>query len=129
MFVYWLAKHPDYGEVARKWIERIEYGRRGEYITSSLTLYELVVILAGLAGKSLRDRELIRTVMDAISSLTTLDIVPLEYRDCVKALECMERYGLDYEDATHLAVALRMGATTIVSNDRDFDRVPIERVF
>lgn len=32
----------------------------------------------------------------------------------------MERYDIDYEDSVHLAVALRKGAETIISNDEDF---------
>ncbi|WP_083756250.1 type II toxin-antitoxin system VapC family toxin [Hyperthermus butylicus] len=41
----------------------------------------------------------------------------------------MERYGLDFEDAVHLAVAMRNGVTEIVSNDSDFDSTPLRRVF
>lgn len=41
----------------------------------------------------------------------------------------MGEYELDYEDSLHLASAMRMGATEIISNDRDFDRTPFKRVF
>ncbi len=129
VFVYWLAKHPEYGEVAREWIRRIEHGKRGEYITSTLTLYELVVILAGLAGKNLKDREFVQTIINAVTMLRSLEIVPLESKDFTRALELMKRYGLDYEDSLHLAVALREQVVEIISNDRDFDRTPIRRVF
>ncbi len=129
VFVYWLAKHPEYGEVAREWIRRIEHGKRGEYITSTLTLYELVVILAGLAGKNLKDREFVQTIINAVTMLRSLEIVPLESKDFTRALELMKRYGLDYEDSLHLAVALREQVVEIISNDRDFDRTPIRRAF
>jgi len=129
VFVYWLAKHPEYGEVAKEWIRRIEHGKRSEYVTSTLTLYELAVILAGLAGKSLRDRELIKIIINAVTSLAGLEITTLEREDCIKALELMEKYGLDYEDSLHLAVAIREGAVKIISNDKDFDKTPIKRSF
>ena len=129
VFVYWLAKHPEYGEVAREWIRRIEHGKRGEYVTSTLTLYELAVILAGLAGKSLRDRELIKIIINAVTSLAGLEITTLEQKDCIKALELMEKHNLDYEDSLHLAVAMRERAVRIISNDKDFDKTLIKRSF
>jgi predicted nucleic acid-binding protein len=39
----------------------------------------------------------------------------------------MKECGLDYEDSVHLAVAMRVDAKEIVSNDRDFDVAPIKR--
>lgn len=129
IFVYWLARHPKYGEVAREYIRRIEREKRGEYITSALTLYELAVVLAGLTGRSLRDRELVETLVKAVTELPGLKIVSLEYEDFVRALELMEKYSLDYEDLIHLATALREKATIIVSNDRDFDKTPLKRIF
>jgi predicted nucleic acid-binding protein len=47
----------------------------------------------------------------------------------VDAIPLMERYRVDLEDALHLATALRLGARRIVSNDADFDRTPLKRVF
>ena len=129
VFVYWLGAHPEYGEKARRWISSIERARRGEYITSALTLYELIVIMAGLSGTTLKDRNLVETVIRAVLGLRGLEILPLEVSDTARALELMNLYGLDYEDALHLAVALRGEARKIVSNDSDFDRVPLERVF
>lgn len=40
-----------------------------------------------------------------------------------------EAEDLDYEDALHLATALRNKAREIVSNDKDFDRTPLKRKF
>lgn len=129
VFVYWLAGHPEHGVKAREWVRRMEHGRRGEYVTSALTLYELTVILAGLTGRSLRDGELARTVVDAVSGLPGLEAEPLVLEDYVRALELMLEYRLDYEDSIHLAVALRSKARTIISNDRDFDNAPLKRAF
>jgi predicted nucleic acid-binding protein len=39
----------------------------------------------------------------------------------------METYKLDYEDSLHLAVAIRVNAQEILSNDKDFDVAPIKR--
>jgi len=36
----------------------------------------------------------------------------------------MQKYGLDYEDSPHLSSAIRTGAKEIISNDKDFDKIP-----
>ena len=129
VFVYWLARHPKYCGKAREWIKKIEYSKRGEYITSTLTLYELIIILAGLTRRNLRDRELAKTIIDAVTGLPGLEVTALEYEDHIKALELMQKYNLDYEDSLHLATALRNKALKILSNDKDFDKTPLQRIF
>jgi len=51
VFIYWLGKHPAYGEKARQWIKRVGEAPRGKYATSSLTIYRILMIVAGLAGR------------------------------------------------------------------------------
>jgi predicted nucleic acid-binding protein len=128
IFVYWLGKHPVFGEVAYEWIKKIENSLRGKYVTSSLTLYETLVIIAGLTGKSLKDRTLIEGVINSITNLKGLVIEPLKLEDFTQALDLMEEYGLDYEDSLHLSVAMRTGTKEIVSNDKDFDITPLKRI-
>jgi len=41
----------------------------------------------------------------------------------------MKEYDLDYEDALHLATALRNNVKKIISNDQDFDKTPLKRTF
>ena len=48
VFAYWLGAHPEFGTRAREWVESINEAKHGEYITSTLTLYELAVIMAML---------------------------------------------------------------------------------
>lgn len=127
IFVYWLGKHPILGEVAYKWIKRIEESPRGRYVTSSLTLHEVLVIIAGLIGRSLKDKALIKEVINSIINLKGLVIEPLKSEDFIRALNLMEKYNLDYEDALHLSVAIRVDAKEIISNDEDFDKTPLKR--
>jgi predicted nucleic acid-binding protein len=127
IFVYWLGNHPKFGKTAFEWIKKIENSPRGEYVTSSLTLYEILIILAGLAGKNLRDKNLVEEVVSSVTRIKGLTIEPLKTEDFNKALDLMKEYPLDYEDALHLAVATRAHAREIVSNDKDFDAAPIER--
>ena len=127
IFVYWLGKHPTLGKVALEWIRRIEVSSRGSYVTSSLTLYETLVIMSGLVGRSLRDKTLIEGVVNPIMNLKGLVIEPLRPEDYTQALDLMEEYGLDYEDSLHLSVAKRKGAKEIISNDKDFDKTLLKR--
>lgn len=55
VFVYWLSGHPVFGETAYKWMREIERAPRGKYLASTLTVYQTLVIAAGLTGRNLRD--------------------------------------------------------------------------
>jgi predicted nucleic acid-binding protein len=127
ILVYWLGNHPKFGETAHKWIKKIENSQRGKYITSSLTLYETLVIIAGLTGKSLKDQAFTEAVVNSITRIKGLTIEPLKPEDFTKAVNLMKEYNLDYEDSIHLAVALRTSVQEILSNDKDFDVAPIKR--
>jgi predicted nucleic acid-binding protein len=129
IFIYWLGNHPIFGETAHKWIKRIEEAPQGKYVTSSLTLYEMLVIIAGLTGGSLKDKTFVEEVVKSITSLPSLLIAPLTAEDLTEATNLMKKYDLDYEDALHLAVALRNSVKEIISNDQDFDKTPLKRKF
>jgi predicted nucleic acid-binding protein len=127
VFVYWLGNHPKFTEAAQSWIRKIESSQRGEYVTSCLTLYETLIILGGLAGKNLKDKDFVGQVINAITSLKALTIEPLKSGDFKKAADLMGECGIDYEDSLHLAIATRVGAQEIISNDKDFDNTQIKR--
>ena len=129
VFVYWLGGHPLFGSRAYEWIRKVEKAKRGEYVTSTLTVYEVLVIIAGLTGRSLSDRGFVERVVEAIISLKGLMLTSLGEETLTEASIIMDRYGIDYEDALHLAVALKAGAKEIISDDEDFDRTPLKRLF
>ena len=129
IFVYWLGNHPKHGSIAQRWIKKIEESQRGAYITSTLTLYETIVILAGLTGKNLKDKTFVNKVLNAVTSLKPLRIEPLKIEDYKIAADLMNECQLDYEDSLHLAVAARTKVHEIVSNDKDFDFTQIKRTF
>jgi predicted nucleic acid-binding protein len=127
VFVYWLGNHPKYGQTAREWIKKIETSQRGEYVTSALTLYETLVIMGGLTGKNLKDKNFVQQVINPITRIKGLTIESLKSEDFKKGADLMNEYKLDYEDSLHLAVAIRTGAQEIISNDKDFDATQIKR--
>jgi len=127
IFIYWLGNHPKFGETAYKWIKKIDQSPRGEYVTSSLTIYETLIIIAGLTGKNLKDKNFVGNVIKSITHIKGLTIEPLKPEDFIKAVHLMNDCKLDYEDSIHLAIATRTGAQEIVSNDKDFDATPLKR--
>lgn len=127
IFIYWLAKNPEFGEIAFKWINKIEASPYGEYVTSSLTIYEALVVISQLTGKNLKNKDFVDQVVTLITEVKGLLIEPIKDEDFINALALMPRFNLDYEDALHLAVANRVDACEIVSNDRHFDVTPIKR--
>ncbi|GBC73519.1 tRNA(fMet)-specific endonuclease VapC [archaeon HR04] len=129
IFVYWLGNHPTFGRTSYEWIRRIEGAPRGKYVTSALTLYEIMVIIGGLTGKTLKDQELVEGVINSIEGLAGLRIMQLTVEDVTNATKLMKEYRIDYEDAIHLAAALRSRAREMISNDEDFDRTPLKRIF
>ena len=127
IFAYWLGDHPKFGETAYRWIKKVESSPHGEYTTSSLSIYETLVIMAGLTGKNLKDENFVEEVVNSLTHIKGLNIESLKPEDFIEAKNLMNNCKLDYEDAIHLAVATRIGAQEIVSNDQDFDATPIKR--
>lgn len=77
----WLGGHPSLGEAAYRSIKEIEGVPRGEYTTSSLTLYETLVIIAGLTGRNLKDRNFAEEVINSMMQHGGLVIEPLRLGD------------------------------------------------
>jgi len=128
VLIYWLTMNPEFGETALEWVVRAEESN-GDYMTSALSVYEASVIIAGLRGTNLKDQTLIKQVTTSITELKGLRIVPLTIDQAVEAPFLMRQYNLDFEDALHLVAAMEYNSVRIVSNDRDFDRTPMDRVF
>ena len=129
VFVYWLGGHPSYGAQAHRWINTVENSVGERYATSALSLYQILVVMASLAGETMKDAGFVEKVQEAITGLRGLQIVPLTSMHFSKALDLMQVYSIDYEDALHLAVAMDEGFDKIVSDDNDFDKTPLKRVF
>ncbi|OGD48264.1 twitching motility protein PilT [Candidatus Bathyarchaeota archaeon RBG_16_57_9] len=128
VFVYWLGGHPTFGPRALKWLSEAEEAP-GQFVTSALTIYEVLVIIGGLTGRTLKDSGFVEEALNALMGVRGLQVEPLTAACYTEALELMDMYGLDYEDALHLAVAVQVKAQRIVSNDGDYDRAALRRVF
>jgi len=56
-------------------------------------------------------------------------IAPIEERDYKLMKEYIKKYNLKPSDAIHLAVMDKTGITTIVSEDEDFDKTHVKRLW
>lgn len=122
VIVYWLTDHPKHGDVATRIMERIESYEKA--VTSSLTPWLVSVILS-------RETENFdeKVLIERLAEIRNLKIAPLKMDTYHRAVELIPKYKLDLEDSIHLATALEYNAEAIYSNDSDFDRCPIRRVF
>ncbi|MEX0567761.1 MAG: type II toxin-antitoxin system VapC family toxin [Candidatus Njordarchaeota archaeon] len=128
VFVYWLVDS-EYTAKAKYWIQKIEESAQGEFYTSTMTVYEVAVIIAGLIGESLGNKSFIEKILDAFRSLKQLSFIPLDKKDILKIVEIVRSFGLDMEDALHYIAAKKVGAHIIISNDKDFESTELERIF
>ena len=128
IFIYWIGGHPKYGDNSIRWIRKMEEGK-DIFITSTLTIYETLVILAGLTGRNLADKDFVNNILTSLTSLRSLKYIPLKSEDYLNAIEYISKFRLDLEDAIHYSVAKRNNINNIISNDEDFDRTDLKRVF
>ena len=113
-FIYMLEDHPT---LAPRFVGLFEAERRGELTIAitPVTVAELLVgpLKAGQDGLARRyERE-----------LQAYALVPIDAMLAAQAARLRVRYGLRLPDALQLAAALEIGASAVVTHDRDFAAV------
>lgn len=95
------------------------YAGEQQAITSVLTWDEVVYVVQPLRG---RDAALLAG--QSIFNSRHISLVACDTLIIQKAVQCMQIYSfLDPRDAIHLATAIHMKCDTIISEDKDFDKV------
>jgi len=61
--------------------------------------------------------------------ISYVEVLPIGLMEYLKAKENMLKYNLKPSDAIHLAVIENNGLQAIVTEDEDFDRIPIKRIW
>ncbi len=108
VFYYYLTAHPEFGEKAKRYLEDFD-----NLCTSALTVWILHVLT------KLRNLpEILEEIGITILPLTS-DVLSL----------AMNVKKIDFEDAIHYATMKLNGINKIISNDSDFDKVDVERLF
>lgn len=108
------------GDRARKVMVDIHKGKRA--CTSPLSIDEFMWIVI----KNKKKEEL-RNLVEGIYRLKNLEVRPVSPLVPLRAMTIMEGFGLKPRDAFHVAVMQEFGIEEIISDDSDFDRVPMIR--
>ena len=108
--------YKDKGEKARQILDQIVKGKSA--VTSVLTLDEVMWVIV----KNKQEKEL-RNIIEEIYSIKNLVIKDVSNSIPLIALDIMERNKLRPRDAFHLAVMKVLGINTLVSDDKDFDKI------
>ncbi len=92
------------------------------------TLFHIdsILIVMERYGRELRGLRLFLTSLLAYKGLR---VIPLSLLDRIRAIEYMEHFGLDFDDALTYHTMRKLGIRKIISYDHDFDRITeIERI-
>jgi predicted nucleic acid-binding protein len=117
---YLTQDNPDQGQRAYAILQQIEDGTL-HVTTSEAVITEVVHILSSKALYNVA-RSVIRTRLAAIIGLRGLH---LQYkRTYLRALDIYVETNIDFVDALSVAQMERAKITTILSFDRDFDKIP-----
>ena len=117
---YLTQDNPDQGRRAYAILQQIEDGAL-HVMTSEAVITEIVHILSSKALYNVA-RPVIRTRLTAIIGLRGLQI---QYkRTYLRALDMYAATNVDFVDALSVAQMERAKITTILSFDRDFDKIP-----
>ena len=96
-----------------------------ELYTNVLVLDEVVYISKVKYGISVKDT--LEFIDKAI--LPYVEILPLRLEEYIKAKEFMLKYKLKPSDALHLATMDINGIPVIATEDRDFDKTHVKRIW
>ena len=99
--------------------------RDNEVYTNVLVLDELIHVSRRKYGVSYP--ETISFIEDVI--LPAVKVLPITFNDYLTAKEIILKYNLRPSDALHIATIQDNGLQAIVSEDEDFDRLPLKRLW
>jgi len=123
LIIYLNAKLPreEAEKVEKFWLELL----KEELYTDVLALDEAIYVSKRKYGIDVESTlELIDRAI-----LPYVDILPLGLEEYLKAKEYMVKYRLKPSDALHLAVMDSNGLQVIATEDKDFDRTHVKRIW
>jgi predicted nucleic acid-binding protein len=106
---------------SKKLMDEIQEGAHSAYVTV-FALHSIEVILDG-AGK----RNILSDFLETIEQAKGLTIYPTSITEEQEAMQYIEKFSLDFDDALQYYVAHTLHLT-LVSFDHDFQRTDVKRV-
>jgi len=122
ILIYFLEKHPRFGNLANSCLNRIE---RGEIlgVISTLLFTELLV-----RPYKTGNQNMVSGLISRLSNFRNLSVHPVDQQTSILAARLRAEYGLRTPDAIHAATALTAGADGIVTNDNHMKRIQKEKL-
>lgn len=117
IFIYAALYSDSNGKSARSFLEKATQ-KNIEIFTSSLTFDE---VMWKVKNHTSLDEAI--SVGKAMLNMPNLMIIDVSAKIISDSLELMEKYKLHPRDAIHTACALNSSIFTIISEDKDFDKV------
>jgi len=117
VFIYAALGGGKEGSWCRELIRRVTEGQ-DEAVTSALTVDEVVYQV-----RVSRGLEASIQAGEAVLQMAHLTVAPADTETLWKSLNLGRELGLHPRDAIHAATALIRGASELISEDADFDRV------
>jgi len=111
VFIYAATGHPQFGEKARRILERIEAGEAA--VTSTLVLCEVAWVLEAMGRQG--D---VKPTLEKILSYGSLEVAGFDEDDLLVGANNMAVYHVDFNDGVNAAIMGRLGITEVYSNDR-----------
>ena len=105
---------------ARELLKSIRTGKHPKAKTSSLTIDEVFWIIKKNKGESSAI-----TAAEAILTTPHLDIVPVTRQTLWGAIKIIKSFHLNPRDALHASCAIEHGIQIIISEDSDFEKIPM----
>ncbi len=122
-FIAYLVVGDTFQKAAESLLEKIERGEL-EAEASSMSLLEVTYVLRKM-GKG---RAEISTAIHALLSIKNLSFLPITADLMREGADLCTRHNLSISDAIIAATAVRLGHSSIVTEDSDFDRLPKDRL-
>ena len=113
VFIYYLQKHPKFGPVVHEYFHSI-LAKRGEFITSNITLIEVLAFSSTDFSADYLKRKLL--------DIDSLKIVPLSNEIAIEAAKIRREYQFSLPDAVQLATAVLNQAQVFITNDKNLKR-------
>jgi predicted nucleic acid-binding protein len=112
--IFYIEQHQDYIDLVRPFFASLAKGQF-RAVTSTVTLLEVLVHPLRHGDEALAHRY--NNILLSSPHILTL---PVTFATAQEAADLRARYNLKTPDAIQLAVAIGSGATTFLTNDRDF---------
>jgi len=122
LFIYFIEKDPKYLNIIRPLFTEIDAGKI-DAVTSTITLLEVLVLPFKTGNESLAEEY--REILLHAEGLTTYEIV---HAVSELSSKLRAKYAIRTPDAIQIAVGIKYGADTFLTNDSDLKKVKGIRV-